>query len=73
MHLTKTRLGPIKNFFYYLQEGLPLKLKQIQVLNVVSFIDKIMTILKPFMKKELFEMVSYLLLLHHITFFLFLI
>lgn len=57
MHLTKARLGPLKNFFYYLQEGLPLKLRQIQVLNAVYFMDKVMAILKPFMKKELINMV----------------
>jgi len=59
MHLTKARLGLIKVFFQYLQEGLPVRLKTIHVLNSVYFLDKVMAIIKPFMKKEVMEQVHF--------------
>lgn len=40
------------------QEGLPVRLKGIHVLNTQSIVDKIMMLVKPFMKKELLSMVN---------------
>lgn len=56
-HLTRVRISSIKKFFQYLQEGLPGKLCQIHVVNVVSFFDKIISLIKPFMKAEIFKSV----------------
>ncbi|KAF2881465.1 hypothetical protein ILUMI_24701, partial [Ignelater luminosus] len=55
MHLTKLKIKYIKFFFYYLQEGLPVKLKAIHILNTVYFIDKAMVIVNPFISKEVLE------------------
>lgn len=52
------------------QEGLPVRLMGIHVLNTSSLIDKILMLLKPFMKKELLSMVNINLLF---DFFFFLI
>lgn len=57
-HLTRVRLASIKKFFAYLQEGLPGKLCQIHVVNVVSFFDRIISMIKPFMRAEIFKSVS---------------
>lgn len=57
-HLTRVRLASIKKFFHYLQEGLPGKLCQIHVVNVVSFFDRIISMIKPFMRAEIFKCVS---------------
>lgn len=57
MHLTKFKLGPIKKYFQFLQEGFPMQLKVIHVLNAVYFIDKVMALIKAFMKSELINMV----------------
>lgn len=53
------------NFFKheYLQEGLPVRLKGIHVLNTQSIVDKIMMLIKPFMKKDLLSMVCIILFL----------
>lgn len=55
MHLTRVNISSIRKFFAYLQEGVPGKLSAIHVLNVVSFFDKIMTLIKPFMKAEVMK------------------
>lgn len=58
LHLTRLRLGTLKKFFEYLQEGLPCQLKRIHVLNAVFFMDKVLSLLKPFMSKELLSLVN---------------
>ncbi|CRL02024.1 CLUMA_CG015172, isoform A [Clunio marinus] len=55
MHLTRVNLTSIKKFFAYLQEGVPGKLRAIHVLNVVYFFDKILSMIKPFMKAEILK------------------
>lgn len=59
-HLLRIKLSSIKKFFHYLQDGLPAKLQEIHIFNVVGFFDKILNIMKPFMKAEIFQMVSVL-------------
>ncbi|XP_043482189.1 alpha-tocopherol transfer protein-like isoform X2 [Leptopilina heterotoma] len=55
-HLARLSVNSIRKFFEYLQEGMPIRLQGIHVLNTVWFMDKILSLLKPFMKRELFEM-----------------
>uniref|UniRef100_A0A6M2DE55 Putative phosphatidylinositol transfer protein sec14 n=1 Tax=Xenopsylla cheopis TaxID=163159 RepID=A0A6M2DE55_XENCH len=55
-HLTRLRVAGTRKFFKYLQDALPAKLKAIHVMNVVPFFDKILLLIKPFMKKELMNM-----------------
>lgn len=57
-HLLRVKIGTIRKFFHYLQEGLPAKLKAIHVLNAVSFFDKVLYLIKPFMRAEILNMVS---------------
>ncbi|KAK9875988.1 hypothetical protein WA026_011088 [Henosepilachna vigintioctopunctata] len=59
MHLTKLRVGPLKIFFHLVQEGLPCQIRDIHVLNSAYFIDKLLAIIKPFMKKELVDMLHF--------------
>lgn len=56
-HLTRVRVSTIRKFFRYVQEGLPAKLCEIHVMNVVSFFDKILHLIKPFMRAEIFKVV----------------
>ncbi|EFA04835.1 uncharacterized protein LOC100141747 [Tribolium castaneum] len=59
LHLTKLRVGPLRKFFYFVQEGYSCKIRQIHIFNTVYFIDKIMVILKPLMSKELYNMIKF--------------
>ncbi|XP_049533937.1 alpha-tocopherol transfer protein-like [Anopheles darlingi] len=55
-HLAKLGIFTLKDLLYFIQEGLPIRLKGIHLANVVPFIDRIMTMIRPFMKKELLGM-----------------
>lgn len=58
-HLTRVRISSIKKFFQYLQEGLPARLCQIHIFNVVSFFGTILAMIKPFMRAEIFKVVCF--------------
>ncbi|XP_012523824.1 alpha-tocopherol transfer protein isoform X2 [Monomorium pharaonis] len=55
-HLPKLSINSIRRFFEYLQEAMPVRLKAMHVLNAVWFMDKVLALIKPFMKREFYEM-----------------
>ncbi|KAF5285075.1 hypothetical protein FQA39_LY16764 [Lamprigera yunnana] len=58
-HLLKLRPILLKTIFDYLQEALPVKLKDIHVLNTVSFITQLLNIISPLMNKELLKKIHF--------------
>jgi len=58
-HLTRLSVTYLKKFFTYIQEGMPMRLKAIHVVNTMPIIDKIMFMIKPFMKKELLSLIHF--------------
>ncbi|CAH0564944.1 unnamed protein product [Brassicogethes aeneus] len=55
-HLTKLNIIVMKKFMFYLQEAMPIRIRGLHYINVVSFMDKVMALIKPFMNKELLSM-----------------
>ncbi|XP_026493159.2 alpha-tocopherol transfer protein-like [Vanessa tameamea] len=57
--LTKINLSVARRLAKYQEEAMPIRLKQIHVVNAPPFIDKIYGALKPFIKKEITEMIHF--------------
>ncbi|KAJ9574053.1 hypothetical protein L9F63_008579 [Diploptera punctata] len=58
-HLSRINLSIIKKFIVYIQDCHPARLKGIHVINTVSFIDKVMTIIKPFLKGSIMQIIHF--------------
>ncbi|XP_039752795.1 clavesin-1-like [Pararge aegeria] len=56
-HITKLDLQTVQQILYFLQEAILIRLRGVHFLNAPSYIDRLMMILRPFIKKELMNMV----------------
>lgn len=59
-HAGKASPLAMKKILTYIQEGLPVRLKAIHILSTSSIVDLIMKMVKPFMKKELMDIVRFI-------------
>ncbi|KAK9499227.1 hypothetical protein O3M35_002304 [Rhynocoris fuscipes] len=57
-HLARvtTALNLLRTFMVYIQECHPVRLKGVHVLNTASFMDKVLSLVKPFMQSELIQL-----------------
>ncbi|KAG8300720.1 alpha-tocopherol transfer protein-like [Homalodisca vitripennis] len=58
-HLAKSSITSIKKMFQYVQEGAPIRLKSMHMVNMNYFIEKVMTFVNPFMNKDLNALIHY--------------
>ncbi|XP_049865663.1 alpha-tocopherol transfer protein-like [Pectinophora gossypiella] len=57
-HVSRIDLTVAQQFFYFLQEAMFVRLKEFHFINAPSFMDNLMSMVRPFMKKELLEMLQ---------------
>lgn len=57
-HLSKMTFSTLRIYMAFLQEALPVHLKAIHIINCPSYLDKIVSIMKPFISREVFKLVN---------------
>ncbi|XP_037037520.1 alpha-tocopherol transfer protein-like [Bradysia coprophila] len=57
-HLAKLGISTLKKYMLFVQEGLPVRLKGLHFVNTVSFMDKVLALMRPFMKRELLDVLE---------------
>ncbi|XP_064555505.1 alpha-tocopherol transfer protein isoform X2 [Drosophila montana] len=58
-HLTKTVLSSLRVYMKFVQEAHPVRLREVHVLNCPSYLDKVLTVVKPFIKSEVFKLIHF--------------
>ncbi|XP_013147062.1 PREDICTED: clavesin-1-like [Papilio polytes] len=56
-HVAKLDLMSLKQVLYFLQEAMLIRLKGVHFLNAPYFMDKVMMLIKPFIKKALMDII----------------
>ncbi|XP_044268971.1 alpha-tocopherol transfer protein-like [Tribolium madens] len=58
-HATRLNLNVIKHALNFIQDGLPVRIKGVHVINALPLADKILAMLKPFIKGDLYNMIQF--------------
>ncbi|XP_049879571.1 alpha-tocopherol transfer protein-like [Pectinophora gossypiella] len=58
-HLTRVSLSSLRKFFTYIQEAMPVRMREIHVLNTEPILDKLLLLIRPFMDKKFFDMIKF--------------
>ncbi|XP_044261385.1 uncharacterized protein LOC123009261 [Tribolium madens] len=58
MHITRLKIGAAKKFLEFLQEAMPLKIKMIHILNSNYVFDKLISVVKFFIKSDLMSIIK---------------
>lgn len=58
-HLARVSLPPLRSFMHYVQEGHPIRIKQVHVLNTAPFVHHIVRLAKPLIKPNLWDYVKF--------------
>lgn len=57
--ISKINLSALRKYMMYTQEAMPIRLKQVHVINVPSYIGKLYAICKPFLKTEVAKLIKF--------------
>ncbi|KAJ3665877.1 hypothetical protein Zmor_001342 [Zophobas morio] len=57
-HLTRVNLLATKHWLNHLQEGTPVRIKEIHIVNITPVMDKVLAIIKPILSGHLFQMIQ---------------
>ncbi|KAL3275388.1 hypothetical protein HHI36_020152 [Cryptolaemus montrouzieri] len=55
-HVARVGIISLKKFVFYFQDALPIRLKSLHFFNSTPVLDTVLTMIKPFLKKEIAEM-----------------
>ncbi|XP_011859176.1 PREDICTED: alpha-tocopherol transfer protein-like [Vollenhovia emeryi] len=58
-HTATFNLTTLKKTLFYIQEAAPVRIKAFHILNTMPIVDTVYTLLKPFIKKELLQMIHF--------------
>uniref|UniRef100_W8BTC1 Alpha-tocopherol transfer protein n=2 Tax=Ceratitis capitata TaxID=7213 RepID=W8BTC1_CERCA len=58
-HVARTVFSSLRVYMKFVQEAHPVRLKAIHVLNCPSYLDKVLTVVKPFIKSEVFKLIHF--------------
>uniref|UniRef100_A0A336MDN5 CSON013467 protein n=2 Tax=Culicoides sonorensis TaxID=179676 RepID=A0A336MDN5_CULSO len=58
-HMFKMNIFTIKHYLTYVQEAMPIRLKLVEHINLPHFLDKLLALCRPFLKKELMNILRY--------------
>lgn len=58
-HVARVQLGPLRSFMAYIQEAHPARLKKIYICHAASFVNQIMSLVKPLIKSELMSLLHF--------------
>ncbi|RZC41575.1 CRAL TRIO domain containing protein, partial [Asbolus verrucosus] len=58
-HLTRINLIAFKQLLYFVQEAAPTRIRGVHFINVNPITNKLVVLAKPFLKKEIYEMIKF--------------
>ncbi|XP_032685048.1 alpha-tocopherol transfer protein-like [Odontomachus brunneus] len=58
-HVWRTNLALIKKFIYYIQDALPMRLKQIHIINTTPVMKIVYNVMKPFISEKLQSLIHF--------------
>ncbi|ALC49531.1 CG3091, partial [Drosophila busckii] len=58
-HLAHVSIFVLRVYMKFLQEAYPSQLRAIHIINCPSFLDRMMAMMKPFIREEVYQMINY--------------
>ncbi|XP_037931848.1 alpha-tocopherol transfer protein-like, partial [Teleopsis dalmanni] len=58
-HFSRMTIGTMRIYLKFLQEAFPVRLKAVHLINCPTYLDKIVSVVKPFINREVFKMIHF--------------
>ncbi|XP_031639373.1 retinaldehyde-binding protein 1-like [Contarinia nasturtii] len=58
-HISRVSMGPLRSFMSYIQNAHPARLKSIWICHAASFVNQVMSLVKPLIKSELMSLLHF--------------
>lgn len=57
-HATRLSISTLRTYLKFLQQAFPVRIKAMHMINCPSYLDRLLSVVKPFISKELFNLVN---------------